>query len=65
MVGIIYVYIDTVFRFYEYFFFNCSVRCLSMIVWTPATLGVFYACFVFLYLHLFNAIEHVPHEKAL
>ena len=40
MVGVIYAYVDTVLGFYGYFFFNCSVRCFSMIVWTPAALGV-------------------------
>ena len=48
MVGIIYVCIDTIFAFdwYILFFslFNtnlyCLVECLSMIVWTPAVLGV-------------------------
>ena len=41
MVGIIYVYVDAVFGIYGYFFLkNCSVRCLSMIVWAPAALGV-------------------------
>ena len=47
MAGIMYVYVDTVFGFYGYFFFflfNCLAGCLSMIVWTPAVLGVFYAC---------------------
>ena len=40
--------IDTVFGFYGYFFFNnCSVGCLSMIVWTPAVLGVLYACVLY------------------
>ena len=34
-----------------------------MIAWTDAVLGVFYACV--LYLHLFSAIEHVSHGKAL
>ena len=64
MVGIIYVYIVTVFRFYEYFFsLNCLDGCLSMIVWTPAVLGVSYACV--LYLHLLSAVEHVSHGKAL
>ena len=43
MVGIIYVYVDTVFRFYGYFF-HCLAGCLSMIVWTPAAMGVLYAC---------------------
>ena len=46
MVGIIYVHPDIVLRFYVYFFFNCSVSCLSTIVWTPAALGVLYACVV-------------------
>ena len=41
------------------FFFNCSVGCLNVIVWTPAVLGVLYACV------LFSAIEHVPHGKEL
>ena len=43
MVGIIYVYVDMVFGLCRYFF-NCSVGCLSVIVWTPAGLGVLYAC---------------------
>ena len=34
-----------------------------MIVWTPAVLSVLYACFVFLYLHLFSATEHVSHQR--
>ena len=43
--------------------FFCLVGCLSMVVRTPAVLGVLYACV--LYLHLFSAIEHVSHGKAL
>ena len=57
------MYVDTVFGFHGYFIFNCLVGCLSMIAWTPAALGVLYACV--LYLHLFGAIEHVSHGKAL
>ena len=49
MIGIIYVYVDTVFGFYGTFL-NCLVGCLSKIVWTPAILGVLHECFVFLYL---------------
>ena len=52
--------------FVLFIFFNthlyCLVECLSMIVWTCAILGVLCAlttCFLFLYLHLFTAIEHV------
>ena len=52
-----------------YFFinlFNCSVGCLRMIVWTPAVFGCLICmCFVFLYLHLFSAVEHVSHGKVL
>ena len=51
MVGITYVYIDTIFAFYGYtlfpFFYTslyCLVGCLSMIVWTHAVWGVLYAC---------------------
>ena len=62
MVGIIYVYVHTVFGLCGVFF-HCLVGCLSMIVWTPAVLGVLYACV--LCLHLFSAIEHISHGKAL
>ena len=69
MVGVIYLYIDTVFGFYVLYgfciFFNCLAGCFSMIVWRPTVLSVWYACFIFLYLSLFSAIEHVSHGKAL
>ena len=57
-------FVDTCFLL---FVFNCLVGCSSMIVWTPAVLGVLFICmcFVFVYLHLFSAIEHVSHRKAL
>ena len=29
------------------FFFYCLVGCLSMIAWTPAVLGVLYACVLY------------------
>ena len=46
-----YVYIDMVFGFYGYFFFfYFLVGCLSMIVWTPAVLGVLYACVLYFYI---------------
>ena len=49
-------------------FDGCSFLCLvgffSMVIWTPAVLSVLYACFVFLYLHLFSTIEHVSHGQA-
>ena len=74
MVGVIFVYVGTVFGFMGILFLRL-VGCFSMIVWTPAALCVLYACFClfvclflfvcFLYLHLFSAIEHVSHGKAL
>ena len=40
----------------------CLVGCLSMTVWTHAVFG----CLIYvLYLHLFSAVEHVSHGKAL
>ena len=50
MVRITYVYIDMAFGFYGFFFLThiyCLVGCLSMIVWTYAVLGVFYACVLY------------------
>ena len=53
MVGITYVYIDTIFALYGYFFFffythlYCLVGCFSMIVWTHAVLDVLYACVLY------------------
>ena len=75
MLGITYVQLDMIIALYGYilflffFFFThlyCFVRCLSMIVWTHAVLGVLYACiciFVFPFVQL-SAIEHVSHGKA-
>ena len=45
MVGVVFVYVDTVYGFL-WVFFVCLVVCLSMIIWTPV-LSVLYACFVF------------------
>ena len=47
MVGVIFVYADTVFGFYGYSFFLCLVGCFSMIIWTPAVLSVLYACVLY------------------
>ena len=33
--------------FFLFFFFNCLVGCLSMIVWTSAVLGVLYPCVLY------------------
>ena len=66
------MYIDMIFEFYGYIdsFFQthlcCLVGCLSMIVWTHAVSGVLYTCvFIFLYLHLFSAIEHVSVQLSM
>ena len=63
MVGVIFVYVDTVFGFYWYSFLcwmfqhdyldTCCFECLICL------------CFVFLYLHLFSSTEHVSHGKTL
>ena len=62
MVEVIFVYVDTVYGFYGHSFL-CLVGCFSRIIWTPAVLSVLHARI--LYLHLFSAIEHVSHGKAL
>ena len=61
---VIFVYVDAVYWFYGCSFL-CLIGCFSMIVWTPTV----FKCplsmqFLFLYLHLFSAIEHVSHGKA-
>ena len=55
MVGITYVYIDTIFGIYGHidfvvvvvvvFFFTIFAGCLSMIVWTHALFGVLYVLY--------------------
>ena len=46
MVGVIFVYVDTVYGFL-WVFFLCFVGCFSMIIWTSAVLSVFYACVLY------------------
>ena len=46
MVGVSFVYIDTVFGFYGYSFL-CLVGCFSMIIWTPTVLSVLHACVLY------------------
>ena len=46
MVGVIFVYVDTVYGFYGCFFL-CLVGCFSMIIWTPTVLSVLYACVLY------------------
>ena len=65
MVWVIFLYVDTVFGFMGTLFL-CLVGCFSMIILTPAVLSVLYACVLYFFnLHLFSAIEHVSHGKAL
>ena len=46
MVGVLFVYVHTVYGFYEYIFL-CLVGCFSMIIWTPAVLSVLYECVLY------------------
>ena len=46
MVGVVFVYIDTVYGFL-WVFFLCLVGCFSMIIWTPTVLSVIYACVLY------------------
>ena len=65
LVGIIFVYVDMVFGFYG---FSFSVLCWIFehdYVDTCCFECLICMCFVFLYLHLFRAIEYVSHGKAL
>ena len=65
MVGVIFVYFDTVHGFYGYSFL-CLVGCFRHDYLDTYCFGCLLCmCFVFLYLHLFSAIEHVSHGKAL
>ena len=46
--------------------FSCLIGCFSMMVWTPTVFECLICMrFLFSYLQLFSAIEHVPHGKAL
>ena len=46
MVGVIFVYVDTVYGFMGILFL-CLVGCFSMIIWTPTVLSVLYACVLY------------------
>ena len=46
MVGVVFVYVDTVYGFL-WVFFLCLVGCFSMIIWTPTVLSVLYACVLY------------------
>ena len=72
MVGNTYVCIDTIFAFHrhvDYFSFDPSLLSNWMFE-HDCSFTCYFCCltcmsFVFLYLHLFSAIEHVSHGKAL
>ena len=65
MVGVVFVYIDTVYGFLWVFFFMLSWMFQHDYLDTYCLECLIYMCFVFLCLHLFSAIEHVSHGKAL
>ena len=61
------MYVDAVYWFYSFLlFFKCLIGCFSRIVLTPTVFECLICMrFLFLYLHLFSAIEYVSHGKAL
>ena len=65
MVGAIFVVIDTVLGFYGYSFFMLSWMFQHDYLDTCCFECLIRMCFVFLYLHLLSAVEHVSHGKAL
>ena len=67
MVGITYVHINTIFAFFEYIRFLHPSLLLSLMFehYCLDTCCFICMCIVFLYLRLFNAVEHVSREKAL
>ena len=64
MSGVIYVYINTVFGFAGYFFSLLSWMFQHDCLDTCCFECLMCMCFVFLYLHLFSAIDHVSHGMA-
>ena len=64
-VVVIFMYGDAVYWFCGCSF-SCLIGCFSMIVWTPTVFECLICMhFLFLYWHLFSAIEHVSHGKVL
>ena len=62
------LFLSTVMQFIGFVgvLFFCLIGCFSMIVWIPTVFECLICMrFLFLYLHLFNAIAHVSHGKAL
>ena len=52
---------------YACFFLNCLVGCLSILVWTPAVLGVLCISYMHLFcIFVFAPVQHnVSHGKAI
>ena len=46
MVGVVFVYVNTVYGFL-WVFFLCLVGCFSMVIWTPTVLSVLHACVLY------------------
>ena len=65
MVGAVFVCVDMVYGFLWVFFFMLSWMFQHDYLDTYCFECLICMCFVFLYLHLFRAIEHVSHGKAL
>ena len=65
MVGVVFVYVDTVNVFLWVFFFMLNWIFQHDYLDTYCLECLICMCFVFLYLHLFSAVEHVLHRKAL
>ena len=63
MDGAVFVYVDTVDRFLWVFLFMLSWMFQHDYLDTYCFEYLIYMCFVFLYLHLFSAVEHVSHER--
>ena len=65
MVGVIFMYVDTVYGLYGYSFFMLSWMFQNDYLDTGCFECLVCMGFVFLYLHLFSAIEHFSHGKEL
>ena len=63
--GLFFVHAEKVYGFYGYSFFQLSRIFEHDYLDTYCFECFICMCFVFLYLHLFSAIEHVSHGKAL
>ena len=68
LVCVVGLFLCTLMRYIGFmdFFFLCLIGCFSMIVWTSSVFECLICMrFLFLYLHLFSANEHVSHGEVL